>query len=193
MPIAAIRFCNPGNVSLPIKGWTGPGRVVGIHGQRGYAQFPTPDIGFAAMRQQVCNRIVQGYDTINKLGGSGIYENPPTQSWIDNVSKYSGIGGGDWLDYKNEAQIGALLRGICKQETGLTLAELGVGAGLAGPPAMPATPAPKEDIEALLKELLLKQKAAEAAIKAAQDAKAALQQQITAAQARLVEIEKEIG
>lgn len=192
MTIAAIRFNNPGNVSLPIKGWTGGGVVVGIQGQPGYAHFPTPDVGFAAMRQQVRNRIEEGLNTVRKIGMSGVYESPPTWSWVANVARYSGIGVDEVIDPKNVVDMNALLRGICRQETGLQLAQLGVGnttnvMGEAGgaprvpgaitpPAASAASPSSLDEAMALLVE---RKKQAQQAITAAAQAKADVEKEIS--------------
>jgi|SRR5271166_6788889 len=202
MAIAAIRYNNPGNVSLPIKGWSGAGFIVGISGQPGYARFPSPDVGFSALRLQLTNRINQGLNSISRIGLSGLYENPPTQSWVDNVARYSGLSADETIDPSDNATMLKLQTGICRQETGLSLAQLGVGGAPAAPSVHGATvagaspapaPAAKPDLDALLAALLLDNKRADEALKAAQAAKTAVQAQIAVTKARLAEIEKEIG
>ena len=49
----AMTYNNPGNVSLPIKGYHGPGTIIGAPGQKDYASFPDLASGFAAFDQQV--------------------------------------------------------------------------------------------------------------------------------------------
>src|SRR5271166_4431379 len=195
MAIAAIRYNNPGNVSLPIKGWSGAGFIVGISGQPGYAQFPTPDVGFSALRLQLTNRINQGLNSISRIGLSGLYENPPTQSWVDNVARYSGLSADETIDPSDNATMLKLQTGICRQETGLSLAALGVGGAPAAPAVQGATAprvSPAPDLEALLEDLLRKRKEADEALKAAQAAKIAIEAQIDATKARLGAIQKEV-
>lgn len=122
MTIAAIRHNNPGNVSLPIQGWHGGGRIVGLQGQPGYAEFPTMEIGFEAFKQRLRTYIERGWNTIDKIGRH--YAADP--HWPKAVAKLSGlhetyvIGPHDLV---------ALARGIIKQETGMSLEELGLHIG----------------------------------------------------------------
>lgn len=121
MVIAAKRYNNPGDVSLPIKGWHGGGKIVGIKGQPGYGQFPSMEIGFEAFKQRLRTYIERGWNSINKMAPH--YAEDP--KWAKGVAKNSGlhpdhvIAGSDDLAH--------LAAGIIKQETGLTLAELGIG------------------------------------------------------------------
>ena len=115
MAIAAIRYNNPGNVSLPIQGWTGGGNIVGITGQRGYAQFPDMQTGYLAMQQRLTNYIdVKGLSTIADLNTRYAED----QNWQNAVSRFSGIDRTTSLDTSNTAQMNALTYGIIRQETG---------------------------------------------------------------------------
>jgi hypothetical protein len=107
------RFNNPGNVSLPIQGWSGGGSVVGAPGQPGYAAFPSMGVGYQAFEQRLLNYIdVKGYDTIAKLP----YATDP--NWKAAVSDISGIGLNTPLDTNNSNQMQALEKGILSQEIG---------------------------------------------------------------------------
>lgn len=197
MTILAVRHNNPGNVSLPIKGWTGGGRIVGAPGQPAYADFPSMQVGFNAMMWQLKNRIGQGYNTIGKIGGSGIYEYPPTQNWVDNVARVSGIPADQMLVTTNDLQMSALATGIIKQETGMTLAQLGLGpaptppAGPGGPPVV--APPPADNLTTLMVALEKRRTEADIALKAAQAAKDQVEKELAALKARIAEAEKEIG
>jgi hypothetical protein len=120
---AAERHNNPGNVSLPIAGYHGPGEVAGISGQPGHGSFPTIQDGINALDARLASRISQGYDTIRKLGMSGIYENPPTMAWVNHVSAMSGIGPDEQL---TPGRMQALRYGIVQQETGGIAAKFGI-------------------------------------------------------------------
>lgn len=119
MAIAAIRHNNPGNVSLPIRGWTGGGSIVGIQGQPGYAHFPDMATGAAALQHRLSTRIDDGYNTIRKL--NPIYAEDP--NWKNGVSRFSGIGLDEPLTSSNIKQ---LTGGIIRQETGRSPSSLGV-------------------------------------------------------------------
>lgn len=127
MTIAAIRYRNPGDVSLPIKGWTGPGRIVGLPGQSGYAEFPTMQIGFEAFQQRIRAYIQEGRTTIRRIGA--VYAADP--QWPKDVAELSGIPIGAVLDANDQEQMVALAAAIIKQETGQTLASLGIQEDLA--------------------------------------------------------------
>jgi hypothetical protein len=119
MTLAALRFNNPGNVSLPIKGYSGPGTVVGISGQPGYASFPTMADGLAAQSARLTSYVdgstrYGARTTIASL--NSVYAEDP--NWKNNVSKFSGIGVNDQIDPNNQAQMSALQGGIIRQETG---------------------------------------------------------------------------
>lgn len=116
------RYNNPGNVSLPIRGWTGGGSVVGIKGQPGYASFPDMNTGVAAFRQRITTRLDDGYNTIRKL--NPIYAEDT--NWKFGVSRVSGIGLDDPL---NESNVNDLMRGIITQETGRSPSQLGINLG----------------------------------------------------------------
>lgn len=120
MTIAAIRFNNPGNVSLPIAGWSGGGTIVGIAGQSGYASFPDMATGAAALQQRLTTYIERGYDTI--AGMNSVYAQDP--NWKNGVSSASGIGLNTTLDPNNPTQMAALTSGIIKQETGLSVSTI---------------------------------------------------------------------
>lgn len=127
MTIAAIRFKNPGDVSLPIKGWTGPGHIVGLPGQSGYAEFPTMQIGFEAFQQRIRADIEDGRNTIRKIGFA--YAADP--QWPKDVAEIARIPIGAVLDLNDQKQMKALAAAIIKQETGHTLASLGIEEDLA--------------------------------------------------------------
>lgn len=123
MAIAAIRHNNPGNVSLPIQGWTGGGTIVGIKGQSGYASFPDMQTGYAAMQHRLKNYVeVKGLTTIRQLNTRYAED----RNWKFAVSRYSGIGLDDPIDTSNAAQMNKLAGGIIRQETGKTPAQLGI-------------------------------------------------------------------
>jgi len=126
MAIAAIRYNNPGNVSLPIQGWNGGGSIVGIAGQSGYASFPDMQTGFAAFQARLTNYIDgRGLNTIGAL--NGVYAQDP--AWGAGVSNLSGIGINTPLDTSNASQMSALQSGIIQQETGMSPAQLGIDTG----------------------------------------------------------------
>ena len=133
MTIAAIRYNNPGNVSLPIQGWKGGGTIVGLSGQSGYASFPDMQTGYAALQQRVSTYIGRGLTTIDKL--NSVYATD--SNWKNGVAAASGIGKNEPLDPTNQAQMSALLNGIIKQETGKSPSALGIdtSSGLAWDPA----------------------------------------------------------
>lgn len=120
MTIAAIRYNNPGDVSLPISGWTGGGKIVGIPGQVGYAEFPSMAIGFAAFEQRLRSYIARGRDTIRKIGE--VYATDP--HWGLAVAELAGIGIDVRLSASASGQMSSLASAIIKQETGMTLAQL---------------------------------------------------------------------
>lgn len=125
MTIAAIRFNNPGDVSLPIRGWTGPGEIVGLRGQPGYAKFPTMQIGFEAFQQRIRSYIDEGRNTIRRIGA--VYATDP--DWPRDVSRLSHIPIGAFLDADDAEQMRELAAAIIRQETGMSLAHLNVLAG----------------------------------------------------------------
>lgn len=129
MTIAALRYNNPGNVSLPISGYSGPGKIVGIAGQSGYASFPTMADGYNAFQARLQSRISEGYDTISSL--NTVYAQDP--NWGASVASLSGIPADATLDPNNSAQMSALSSGIVQQETGMSPADLGInGSNLDG-------------------------------------------------------------
>lgn len=123
MAIAAIRYNNPGNVSLPIKGWTGGGTVVGIKGQSGYASFPDANTGYAAFSHRVDDYITNKGLTTIRLMNTRYAEDP---NWGAGVSRNSGIGIDTPLNVSDQNQMEALRGGILRQETGMTARQLGV-------------------------------------------------------------------
>jgi hypothetical protein len=123
--IPAVLYNNPGDVSLPIEGWTGPGIIVGIDGQPGYAEFPTMQTGYAALLQRIVSYIAEGRTTISAIGE--VYATD--QSWAVSVSELSGIPLETMLDPEDSAQISDLAAAIVYQETGMTLTELGIETG----------------------------------------------------------------
>ena len=121
MTIPAIRYNNPGNVSLPITGWTGGGHIVGLPDQPGYAAFPTMQAGYEAFKLRLHLFItMQGRNTIRTIGA--LYAADP--HWPMAVSNLSGIGIDTPIDPANASQMDALAAGIIKQETGMTIAQL---------------------------------------------------------------------
>lgn len=123
MPTLAVRHNNPGNVSLPIKGWKGGGFIVGAPGQSGYASFPNVQTGLAAFNARVTSYIGRGYNTIGSL--NSIYAQDG--NWKNNVSRLSGIGINTPLDASNPAQMTQLQDGILKAESGKGLLDWGGG------------------------------------------------------------------
>jgi hypothetical protein len=120
MTILAIRYNNPGDVSLPIKGWTGGGRIVGAPGQVGYAEFPTMAIGYQAFLFRLREYIESGRNTIRKIGA--VYATDP--HWPVAVAKLSKLPIGAFLDTRDDKEMEALAAAILLQETGMTIAEL---------------------------------------------------------------------
>ncbi len=123
MTIAAIRYNNPGDVSLPIEGWHGGGEIVGVRGQPGYARFPTMAIGFEAFKQRLRTYIERGWNTINRMGPH--YATDP--KWAAGVARFSGLHPDHVIN--GSADLTALACGIIRQETGKTLAQLGLNLG----------------------------------------------------------------
>lgn len=115
---AAVTYNNPGNVSLPISGYTGPGTIVGLSGQPGYASFPTMQDGLNALSARLNSYINNdGLSTISQLNTS--YATDP--NWGNGVSSISGIGLNTPLDTSNASQMSALQAGIVQQETGMNI------------------------------------------------------------------------
>jgi hypothetical protein len=113
--IAALRFNNPGNISLPMKDWTGGGSIVGLKGQPGYAAFPDMATGMAAFTHRVGNYINdRGLNTIAAL--NSVYAQD--SKWGAGVSRASGIDLHTPIDTSNAAQMSALHKGILTQEMG---------------------------------------------------------------------------
>lgn len=121
MTLAAVRHNNPGDVSLPIKGWHGGGKIVGVTGQPGYADFATMAIGFEAMKQRLRDYILDKHRNTIKLIGQ-IYATDP--HWGVAVASYSGIGLTEPLVAADGDQMAKLAQGIIRQETGHTYVEL---------------------------------------------------------------------
>jgi hypothetical protein len=111
---AGIKHNNPFDVSLPISGWSGGGRVVGLPDQKGFSEFPDLETGYAAGVQRLTSRINQGYDTI--AGLNPIYAQD--QNWKNNVAAGSGLGLNEKLDPNNAAQMEQLQRGVLIAEIG---------------------------------------------------------------------------
>lgn len=106
------RANNPGNVSLPIKGWTGGGTIIGAPGQAGYAQFPDFNTGVAAWSVRLDTYATRpGGTTIRGLNDTIGYATDP--NWKNNVAAGSGLGLDTPLDSSNR---GALMVGIAKAE-----------------------------------------------------------------------------
>lgn len=120
MTIAAIRYNNPGDVSLPIRGWTGGGKIVGLRGQPGYAQFPSMEIGYQAFLCRLQTYIDEGRNTIRKIGA--IYATDP--NWPKDIAQIAGLPIGVTLDPDDETQMQLLASAIIRQETGMTLITL---------------------------------------------------------------------
>jgi hypothetical protein len=145
MTIAAMRHNNPGDVSLPIKGWNGPGKIVGVEGQAGYAEFPTMQIGFEAFQQRIRSYIDEGRATIALIGK--VYATDP--HWPRAVSEIAGIGLNVKLNPANASQMATVAAAIIRQETGKTLAQLGISH-----PAPKPAPNPNDDT-ALIKAVAM--------------------------------------
>jgi hypothetical protein len=117
---AGVRHNNPFDVSLPIHGLSdngmGGGKIVGVSGQGGFAEFPTLAIGYAAGQHRIRDYIdVKGYNTIAKMGAH--YATDP--NWPHAVSKVAGdIGLNDILDTRNAAQMTRLEHAILTIELG---------------------------------------------------------------------------
>lgn len=122
--IAAIRFNNPGDVSLPIRGWSGPGEIVGLRGQPGYAKFPTMQSGFEAFQQRIRSYIEEGRNTIRRIGT--VYAIDP--EWSRDISRLSHIPIGAFLDADDSEQMRELAAAIIRQETGMSMAALNIAA-----------------------------------------------------------------
>lgn len=123
MTIAAIRFNNPGDVSLPITGCntaTMGGKIVGVPGQPGYAEFPTMATGYNAFQLRLREFIVSGRNTIRRIGA--LYATDP--NWPIEVAKLAGLPIGSVIHADDPEQMTALSAAIIRQETGMTLAEL---------------------------------------------------------------------
>jgi hypothetical protein len=113
--IAAARYNNPGDVSLPISGWNGPGQIVGLKGQPGYASFPDMKTGLDALGHRLTNYIdSKGLNTIGALNSSYAKD----QNWAAGVARASGLGINTPLDTSNQEQMRALQKGILSQEIG---------------------------------------------------------------------------
>lgn len=124
----SLIYNNPGNVSLPIKGYGGPGFIVGAPGQSGYASFPSLAAGISAFNQALTNRILGGHDTLANFNYAA------DKNWASSVSKISGIGINETLNPNNSSQMAALQYGIVQQETG-NAAAFGFSKGGASSPA----------------------------------------------------------
>lgn len=120
MTIAAIRYNNPGDVSLPIAGWCGAGTIVGLAGQHGYASFPDMGTGYRAFQCRLASYIREGRNTIRKIGM--VYATD--HNWAKDVASLSGLPIGAVLDANDVSQMEPLASAIIRQETGMTLAEL---------------------------------------------------------------------
>lgn len=71
MAIAALRYNNPFDVSLPIAGWNGGGDTVGIQGQPGFGAFPDMATGYQAGVQRL-----HSYLTGQSYRGAGLTRCP---------------------------------------------------------------------------------------------------------------------
>ena|SRR6202035_4659441 len=149
MTALGIRSNNPGNVSLPIQGWTGGGTIIGAPGQPGYASFPDMATGWAAFGQRMTNYIdTKGLTTIAQL--NSVYATD--QNWKNGVSAYSGIGLNTPLDTSNAAQMNALKTGILSQELGpanaqSVLSQVGSSGGAGAPGPLTNNPTPGQGIQ----------------------------------------------
>jgi hypothetical protein len=112
----AKKYNNPGDLSLPIKGYHGPGVCVSVHNdQHGtYGHFPTVADGVAALKCRLSSYIARGYHTIHKM--NDVYAGD--KHWAVNVAHLSGIGINDRLDPANVSQMRDLTYGIVQAETG---------------------------------------------------------------------------
>jgi hypothetical protein len=125
MTVAGIRANNPFDVSLPIKGYSGPGQIIGVRGQPGFAQFPDMQTGYNAGVQRL-NTYITGqtkYGTLDSISSlNSVYATD--QNWKYGVSKASGIGLNETLDPNNADQMAALQRGVLSQELGASNAKV---------------------------------------------------------------------
>lgn len=119
MTIAAFRYNNPFDVSLPMAGWKGGGDIVGIQGQKGYAAFPDMATGMEAGKHRL-NSYISGQSSYGPLTTikdlNSVYATDP--NWSAGVAKFSGIGPGDKLDPTNQDQMAKLQYGVLAQEIG---------------------------------------------------------------------------
>lgn len=119
MPIAALRYNNPFDVSLPIAGWNGGGNIVGIQGQSGFGSFPDMSTGFQAGVHRL-NSYITGQSshgpkrTIKEL--NSVYATDP--NWANGVATHSGLDPNAALDPNNSDQMRALQYGVLAQEMG---------------------------------------------------------------------------
>jgi hypothetical protein len=120
LPIPAIRYNNPGNVSLPIEGWKGPGVIVGIKGQPGYAHFPSMKIGYQVALFRIASYIKEGRNTLLKIAEA--YATDP--AWGREVSQMSGISLDTPLSANSTFQVKNLTDNIIHHETGKTVRQM---------------------------------------------------------------------
>jgi hypothetical protein len=119
MAIAAFRYNNPFDVSLPIAGWNGGGETAGIQGQPGFGAFPDMATGYKAGVQRL-NSYISGQSThgakrtIKEL--NSVYATDP--NWHAGVAAHSGLDPNAQLDPTNADQMRQLQYGVMAQEIG---------------------------------------------------------------------------
>lgn len=119
MAIAAFRYNNPFDVSLPIAGWNGGGDTVGIQGQPGFGAFPDMATGYQAGVQRL-NSYITGQNshgakrTIKEL--NSVYATDP--NWAAGVAAHSKLDPNSPLDPNNSDQMRQLQYGVLAQEIG---------------------------------------------------------------------------
>ena len=119
MAIAALRYNNPFDVSLPIAGWDGGGDIAGVQGQPGFGAFPDMATGYQAGVHRL-NSYITGQNshgakrTIKDL--NSVYATDP--NWASGVAAHSGLDPTAPLDPSNADQMKQLQYGVLAQEMG---------------------------------------------------------------------------
>jgi hypothetical protein len=112
----AKKYNNPGDLSLPVSGYHGPGICVHVHNDQhgSYGSFPTVEDGVAALQCRLSSYVARGYNSIHKM--NHIYA--ADHHWSSNVSHLSGIDVDTRLDPTDASQMRDLIYGIVQAETG---------------------------------------------------------------------------
>lgn len=127
MPSLGYRTFNPGNVSLPIPGWSGGGFVDAGGNQAGHGTFSSFDQGIAALNQRLQVFQDRGFMSIQDIGLSGKYEVPATASWGQDVSNFSGLSLTAPLNLNDPVQQALVDFGISAHESQLSTANIALG------------------------------------------------------------------